>query len=80
MVFCTLRDLILFMHKDEKTYKSVCKKSANLGHNANQVCHVDNNSVRINHALATKADDYTKKQNVLRLQTADRAEYLFQAR
>ena len=38
------------------------------------------NSCRIHHALATKATDYTKKQHVFRLQTADQAEYLFQTR
>ena len=36
------------------------------------------NAIRIHHALATKASDYTKKQHVFRLQTADQAEYLFQ--
>lgn len=36
------------------------------------------NAIRIHHALATKANDYTKKQHVFRLQTADQAEYLFQ--
>jgi PH and SEC7 domain-containing protein len=36
------------------------------------------NAIRIHHALATKATDYTKKQHVFRLQTADQSEYLFQ--
>lgn len=36
------------------------------------------NAIRIHHALATKATDYTKKMFVFRLQTADQAEYLFQ--
>lgn len=36
------------------------------------------NAIRIHHALATKATDYTKKQYVFRLQTADQSEYLFQ--
>lgn len=36
------------------------------------------NAIRIHHALATKANDYTKKQHVFRLQTSDQAEYLFQ--
>ena len=36
------------------------------------------NAIRIYHALATKATDYTKKQHVFRLQTADQSEYLFQ--
>lgn len=38
------------------------------------------NAIRIHHALATRATDYTKKQYVFRLQTADQAEYLFQTR
>ena len=36
------------------------------------------NTIRIHHALATKAADYTKKQHVFRLYTADQSEYLFQ--
>lgn len=36
------------------------------------------NAIRIHHALATKAADYTKKQHVFRLHTADQSEYLFQ--
>lgn len=36
------------------------------------------NAIRIHHALATRATDYTKKQHVFRLQTADQSEYLFQ--
>lgn len=36
------------------------------------------NAIRIHHALATKANDYTKKQHVFRLQTSDQSEYLFQ--
>lgn len=36
------------------------------------------NAIRIHHALATKANDYTKKQHVFRLQTADQSEFLFQ--
>lgn len=36
------------------------------------------NTIRIHHALATKATDYKKKQHVFRLQTADQSEFLFQ--
>lgn len=36
------------------------------------------NAIRVHHALATKATDYTKKQHVFRLQTSDQSEYLFQ--
>nr|XP_031844833.1 PH and SEC7 domain-containing protein 1 isoform X8 [Nomia melanderi] len=62
MYYCTLRELVLYLHKDEHGFR-------------NDSLH---NAIRIHHALATKASDYTKKQHVFRLQTADQAEYLFQ--
>lgn len=62
MYYCTLRDLVLYLHKDEHGLK-------------NDSLH---NAVPIHHALATKAADYTKKEHVFRLQTAEQAEYLFQ--
>nr|CAD7262621.1 unnamed protein product [Timema shepardi] len=68
MFYCTLRDLVLYLHKDEHGFR----KSA-LSDNLH-------NAIRIHHALATKAQDYTKKQHVFRLQTADQSEYLFQTR
>ncbi|CAH0702769.1 unnamed protein product [Spodoptera exigua] len=66
MFYCTLRDLVLYLHKDEHGFRR-SQMSDNL-----------HNAIRIHHALATKATDYTKKQHVFRLQTADQAEYLFQ--
>ncbi|XP_064595518.1 PH and SEC7 domain-containing protein-like isoform X3 [Liolophura sinensis] len=66
MYFATLRDMILYLHKDDHGFKK-----GNLVESAN-------NAIRIHHALATKATDYTKKQHVFRLQTCDWAEYLFQ--
>ncbi|XP_046803843.1 PH and SEC7 domain-containing protein isoform X3 [Lucilia cuprina] len=66
MFYCTLRDLVLYLHKDEHGFRK-SQMSDNL-----------HNAIRIHHALATKATDYTKKQHVFRLQTADQAEYLFQ--
>ncbi|XP_046616044.1 PH and SEC7 domain-containing protein isoform X2 [Neodiprion virginianus] len=62
MYYCTLRELVLYLHKDEHSFRSDSL----------------HNAIRIHHALATKAADYTKKQHVFRLQTADQAEYLFQ--
>ena len=64
MYYCTLVELVLYLHKDEHGFRSDSL----------------NNAIRIHHALATKASDYTKKQHVFRLQTADQAEYLFQTR
>nr|XP_037291717.1 PH and SEC7 domain-containing protein-like isoform X1 [Rhipicephalus microplus] len=66
-MFCaTLRDLVLYLHKDEQGFRK------------NQLYESLHNSIRIHHSLSTKATDYTKKQHVFRLQTADQAEYLFQ--
>ncbi|KAF5305522.1 hypothetical protein FQA39_LY01613 [Lamprigera yunnana] len=66
MFYCTLRDLVLYLHKDENGFRK------------NQMSDSLHNAIRIHHSLATKAADYTKKQYVFRLQTADQAEYLFQ--
>lgn len=68
MYYCTLRDLVLYLHKDEHGFRK------------NQFSDNANNAIRLHHALATKAADYTKKLHVFRLETADRAEYLFQTR
>lgn len=68
MFFATLRDLVLYLHKDETGFRK------------NQLYESLNNSIRIHHGLATVATDYTKKEFVFRLQTADQAEYLFKAR
>lgn len=37
------------------------------------------NAVRIHHALATRATDYSKKANVLKLKTSDWRVFLLQA-
>ncbi|KAI8797239.1 PH and SEC7 domain-containing protein 3 [Biomphalaria glabrata] len=66
MLYAVLRDMILYQYKDEHQIKK--------GHFVES----SHNAIRIHHALATKATDYTKKQHVFRLQTADGAEYLFQ--
>ncbi|XP_041364937.1 PH and SEC7 domain-containing protein 4-like [Gigantopelta aegis] len=66
-MFCAvLRDMILYLYKDEQQLKK--------GTFVENV----NNAVRIHHSLATKATDYTKKQHVFRLQTSYYAEFLFQ--
>jgi PH/SEC7 domain-containing protein len=66
MFYCTLRDMVLYLHKDER------------GFHKNQLSDNVHNAIRIHHSLASKASDYTKKQHVFRLQTADQSEYLFQ--
>ena len=65
MFYVVLRDMILYLYKDEQALK----KSNTLG---------SHNAIRIHHCLASKATDYSKKQHVIRLQTSDWAEYLFQ--
>ncbi|GIY66317.1 PH and SEC7 domain-containing protein 3 [Caerostris darwini] len=66
MFYADLRDLVLYLHKDENGFRK------------NQLYDSLHNSIRIHHALATRATDYKKKQHVFRLQTADQAIYLFQ--
>ncbi|GFN83172.1 PH and sec7 domain-containing protein [Plakobranchus ocellatus] len=66
MLYAVLRDMIMYQYKDEHQLKK------------GQFVENAHNAIRIHHALATKAADYTKKQHVFRLQTADWAEYLFQ--
>lgn len=68
MFFCTLRDLILYLHKDDSGFRK------------SQISDNIHNAIHIHHGLATKATDYTKKLHVFRLVTADQAEYLFQTR
>ncbi|RUS82360.1 hypothetical protein EGW08_009875 [Elysia chlorotica] len=66
MLYAVLKDMIMYQYKDEHQLKK------------GQFVENAHNAIRIHHALATKATDYTKKQHVFRLQTADWAEYLFQ--
>ncbi|CAL4060284.1 unnamed protein product, partial [Meganyctiphanes norvegica] len=66
MWFCVIQDLVLYLHKDEQGARK--GPHPQLGINA----------IRLHHALATRAQDYAKKEHVFRLQTADQAEYLLQ--
>lgn len=90
MFFCTLRDLVLFLHKDEHGFRKnqvsfvvirmpKFEMKMNVSYvSSKQVSDNVHNAILIHHAFATKATDYRKKQYVFRLQTADQAEYLFQ--
>ncbi|ESO89040.1 hypothetical protein LOTGIDRAFT_209989 [Lottia gigantea] len=66
MFYAVLRDLILYLYKDEHQYKK------------GNLVEVASNAIRVHHCLVTKATDYTKKQHVFRLQSAEWAEFLFQ--
>ncbi|KAM4733084.1 PH and SEC7 domain-containing protein 2 [Anableps anableps] len=65
--YAVLKGMILYLQKDE--YKP-----------DSDISEVDlKNAVRIHHALATHATDYSKKPNVLKLKTSDWRVFLLQA-
>ncbi|XP_071313266.1 PH and SEC7 domain-containing protein 2 isoform X2 [Trachinotus anak] len=65
--YAVLKGMILYLQKDE--YKP-----------DTDISEVDlKNAVRIHHALATRATDYSKRANVLKLKTSDWRVYLLQA-
>ncbi|XP_069754717.1 PH and SEC7 domain-containing protein 2-like isoform X2 [Narcine bancroftii] len=65
--YAVLKGTILYLQKDE--YKL-----------DRDLSEVDlKNAIRIHHALATRATDYSKRPNVLKLKTADWRVFLFQA-
>ena len=64
MWYGILRDLVLYLYKDQ--FSAVKEQP--------RTC------IRLHHALAVRACDYTKRQHVLRLFTADQAQCLVQAR
>jgi len=66
MFYLTLRDMVLYCFKDEKSMRTPGAFESNA------------NAVRVHHAVAISAIDYTKKQFVFRLGTSDQAEFLFQ--
>lgn len=67
MFYAVLRDMVLYLYKDEHAAKKSLHENMS-------------NAIRVHHALAVKATDYTKKEHVFRLQTADWAQYLLQTR
>lgn len=65
--YAVLKGMILYLQKDE--YKPDA-----------DISEVDlKNAVRIHHALATRATDYSKRSNVLKLKTSDWRVFLLQA-
>lgn len=68
MFYATLRDLVLYCHKDENGFRK----------SQSTECYA--NSIRINHSIALIAKDYTKRKFVFRLITSDCAEFLFETR
>jgi PH and SEC7 domain-containing protein len=82
MYFAVLKDLVLYLYKDEATCKGeMPPKSSSSSRSSRKKVDKDPGPaalIRVHHALATNAPDYTKKQNVFRLFTADRAQFLIQ--
>ncbi|TKC42342.1 hypothetical protein EI555_013173, partial [Monodon monoceros] len=65
--YAVLKGTILYLQKDEyKPDKSLSEGDLK-------------NAIRVHHALAARASDYSKKSNVLKLKTADWRVFLFQA-
>jgi len=84
MYFAVLKDLCLYLYKDEATCKGetpaksstpCCKNKTAAGSDQQGPAAL----IRVHHALAASAPDYTKKKNVFRLFTSDRAQFLIQA-
>lgn len=65
--YAVLKGTILYLQKDEyRLDKALSEGDLK-------------NAIRVHHALATRASDYSKKSNVLKLKTADWRVFLFQA-
>ena len=85
MYFMTLRDMVLYCFKDEKSLRNpgafddlsqVCQQSCTqLMIFSLEIDFFQ--AIRVHHGLAVRAD-HRKKQFVFRLYTADQAQYLFQ--
>ena len=67
MFFLSLRDMVLYCFKEEKSLRL-----------EGAFCDL-NNAIRIHHGLAERATDYSKKQFVFRLHTADQVSYTFKS-
>lgn len=65
MSYATLRGMVFYLHKSEKIFEGCCHETFA-------------NCIRLHHAIAEIASDYTKRQHVFRLRTANFGEFLFQ--
>lgn len=80
MYFAVLKDLVLYLYKDEATCKGEHPPKSSTMRSKKAVPDAGPAAIlRVHHSLAASAPDYTKKKNVFRLFTADRAQYLIQA-
>lgn len=67
MVYARLRGMVLYLHKDENGFRRGRFQTFN-------------NAILLHHALAEKPEDYSKRQHVFKLRTANLGETLFQTR
>ncbi|CAG9533021.1 unnamed protein product [Cercopithifilaria johnstoni] len=65
MVYARLRGMVLYLHKDENGFR--CGRYQTF-----------NNAILLHHALAERPEDYSKRQHVFKLRTANLGETLFQ--
>ncbi|KAK6110576.1 hypothetical protein QQG55_40300 [Brugia pahangi] len=65
MVYARLRGMVLYLHKDESGFRRGRFQTFN-------------NVILLHHALAEKPEDYSKRQHVFKLRTANLGETLFQ--
>lgn len=65
MSYAALRGMALYLHKNERIFERSYHETFV-------------NCIRLHHAIAEVALDYTKKQHVFRLRTANFGEFLFQ--
>ncbi|KAM3726136.1 PH and SEC7 domain-containing protein [Dirofilaria immitis] len=65
MVYARLRGMVLYLHKDEGGFRRDRFQTFN-------------NTILLHHALAEKPEDYSKRQHLFKLRTANLGETLFQ--
>uniref|UniRef100_A0A8R1XVW0 PH and SEC7 domain-containing protein 3 n=1 Tax=Onchocerca volvulus TaxID=6282 RepID=A0A8R1XVW0_ONCVO len=65
MVYARLRGMVLYLHKDENGFRRDRFQTFN-------------NAILLHHALAEKPEDYSKRQHIFKLRTANLGETLFQ--
>lgn len=66
MCYATIRGMVLYLHKNEKVFETSRRHETFA------------NCIRLHHAVAEVADDYTKRPHVFRLRSANLGELLFQ--
>lgn len=66
-MYARLRGMVLYLHKDEDGFRRRRYETFN-------------NAIMLHHSLASRCENYKKRQHIFRLRTANLGEYLFQTR